>query len=91
VAYSVPAETNVLPVPGAQNFRYHRPFRLGGDKPKVATKKTPASAGAKAKDPATTGTVASAARPAGQPRFGHQLTVVRPPINLTSQPATVSR
>jgi hypothetical protein len=89
VAYSVPAEMNALPVPGAQNFRY-RPFRLGGDKPKVATKKAPASAGAKAKDPATTGTIFPA-RPATQPRFGHQLTVVRPPISLTSQPATVSR
>ena len=89
VAYSVPAEMNVLPVPGAQNFRYHRPFRLGSpDKPKVASKKHPAAFGAKPKVPATTGTIAPA-QPASRPRFGHQLTVVRPPINLTA--ATVSR
>src|SRR5712675_2409022 len=38
-AYSVPAEMKVLPVPGAQNFRYHRPFRLGSpDKSKLATR-----------------------------------------------------
>jgi peptidoglycan-N-acetylglucosamine deacetylase len=89
VAYSVPAEMNALPVPGAQNFRYHRPFRLGGDKPKVASKK-PANVGAKAKDPLTTGTIFPA-RPATQPRFGHQLSVVRPPVSLNSPTATVSR
>jgi hypothetical protein len=82
---------NVLPVPGAQNFRYHRPFRLGSpDKTKVAAKKHPSAAGAKAKDPATTGSIAPP--PAvSRPRVGHQLTVVRPPMNLSSPSATVSR
>jgi peptidoglycan-N-acetylglucosamine deacetylase len=91
VAYSVPAEMNVLPVPGAQNFKYHRPFRLGSpDKTKVAAKKHPSAAGAKAKDPATTGSIAPP--PAvSRPRVGHQLTVVRPPMNLSSPSATVSR
>jgi peptidoglycan-N-acetylglucosamine deacetylase len=88
-AYSVPAEMNVLPVPSAQNFRYHRPFRVGTpDKAKLATKKHPAAAGTKPKDPQSTGSLFGA--PPAK-RFGHQLTVVRPPINLTSPPATVSR
>ena len=29
VAYSVPADAHVLPVPGAHNFKYSRVFRLG--------------------------------------------------------------
>src|SRR5438876_6493527 len=40
VAYAVPPESQVLPIPAAHNFRYSRPFRLGSpDKPKVAGKK----------------------------------------------------
>jgi peptidoglycan/xylan/chitin deacetylase (PgdA/CDA1 family) len=43
IAYSVPVETGALPVPGAQHFRYSRPFRIGTtDKPKLAARK-PAS------------------------------------------------
>ena len=39
VAYAVPADATVLPAPGAQNFRYSRPFRLGKpEKPKQASK-----------------------------------------------------
>jgi peptidoglycan-N-acetylglucosamine deacetylase len=39
VAYAVPESATALPVPGAQNFRYTRPFRLGKpDKPKQASK-----------------------------------------------------
>jgi peptidoglycan/xylan/chitin deacetylase (PgdA/CDA1 family) len=40
VAYSVPVEIDALPVPGAQNFRYSRPFQVGStEKPKLAAKK----------------------------------------------------
>jgi len=39
-AYSVPADAQVLPVPGAHIFKYSRVFRLGPpDKPKVAVKR----------------------------------------------------
>jgi peptidoglycan/xylan/chitin deacetylase (PgdA/CDA1 family) len=93
VVYAVPPEATVLPAPAAHNFRYSRPFRLGKpDKPKLATKKPAASPSTAAKDPATTGSVASSSSvpPAGGPprpprAVGHQLTVVRPPINLWPQ------
>jgi peptidoglycan/xylan/chitin deacetylase (PgdA/CDA1 family) len=40
IAYSVPAEIDALPVPGAHNFRYSRPFRIGAtEKPKLAARK----------------------------------------------------
>jgi peptidoglycan-N-acetylglucosamine deacetylase len=88
--YAVPADARVLPVPGRQNFRWHRIFRLGGaEKSKLATKKHPA-AGAKPKDLGSTGTV-SPTPPANRQRFGHQLSVMRPPMNLTSSPATANR
>ena len=39
VAYPMPAETEVLPVPAAYNFRYSRPFRIGRpDKPAGSAK-----------------------------------------------------
>jgi len=89
--YAVPADTKALPVPGRQNFRWHRIFRLGGtEKSKLATKKHPAAGAKPNKDPASTGS-ASPAPPANRPRFGHQLSVVRPPMNLTSPPSAVSR
>jgi peptidoglycan/xylan/chitin deacetylase (PgdA/CDA1 family) len=88
--YPVPADTKVLPVPGRQNFRWHRPFRSGGpEKSRLASKRHPAG-GAKWKDPASTGS-ASGSPPGKHARFGHQLTIARPPMNLNSQPATVSR
>jgi peptidoglycan/xylan/chitin deacetylase (PgdA/CDA1 family) len=98
VVYAVPPEATVLPAPGAHNFRYARPFRLGKpDKPKLATnklatKKPAAGPTARntAKDPASTGSVTPSAPPAdGPPRppraVGHQLTVMRPPVNLWPQ------
>jgi peptidoglycan-N-acetylglucosamine deacetylase len=80
-AYSVPPEAQVLPVAGAYNFRYSRPFRLGSpDKPKVAAKKPwprPKDVqGTRGLFPPTGGTT--------RQKFGHQLTVVRPPTNLNS-------
>ncbi|HEY2183598.1 MAG TPA: polysaccharide deacetylase family protein [Xanthobacteraceae bacterium] len=39
VAYTVPADATLLPAPGAQNFRYAHPFRLGKpEKPKDVRK-----------------------------------------------------
>jgi len=90
VSYSVPVEAHVLPVPGAYNFRYSRVFRLpNADKTKVATRKpatttagpgtgsTPAPA--KPKDPAHTGSVASATSAPRPPYpIGHQFSVARP-------------
>jgi peptidoglycan/xylan/chitin deacetylase (PgdA/CDA1 family) len=88
VAYSVPSEANVLPVPGAHNFKYSRPFQLGGtDKRKLAAKKLPAAA-AKPKEP---GGPFSPWPATNRPRaFGHQLSVVRPPVNLNA-PQTQTR
>jgi peptidoglycan/xylan/chitin deacetylase (PgdA/CDA1 family) len=84
VAYSVLPQTQVLPAPGAYNFRYSRPFRLGNpDKPKLAAKKPAATAGSKPKDTQATGGLSSPQPVAPRPRFGHQATVVRPPTNLT--------
>jgi peptidoglycan/xylan/chitin deacetylase (PgdA/CDA1 family) len=88
-SYSVPtAEAQVLPVPGRHNFRYSRIFRLpNADKTKVATRKPAATtagpttastpAPAKPKDPAATGSVASAAPRPPYP-IGHQFSVARP-------------
>ena len=84
VAYSVSPQTQVLPAPGAYNFRYSRPFRLGNpDKPKLAAKKPAATAGSKAKDTQAAGGLSSPQPVAPRPRFGHQAAVVRPPTNLT--------
>ena len=88
-AYAVPPEAAVLPVPAAHNFRYARPFQVGKpEKPKLAAKKPAAKS--TAKDPAATGATESATPPAnGTPRrpraVGHQLSVVRPPVNLWPQ------
>jgi len=94
VSYSVPAEAEVLPVPGAQNFRYSRVFRLPSlDKPKLATR-TPSStttpwsattaAPPKPKDPNATGGIAGTPNGPRPPRpVGHQLSVVRPPFSLS--------
>ena len=95
VAYAEPPAATVLPVPGAQVFRYARAFRPGKpEKPKIATKsKKPGTKSVApkepARDPAVTGTVPASKPPAdGVPRpprpIGHQLTVIRPPATLTS-------
>jgi peptidoglycan/xylan/chitin deacetylase (PgdA/CDA1 family) len=40
VSHSIPTEIDALPVPGVQNFRYSRPFRIGSaEKPKLAARK----------------------------------------------------
>ena len=86
VAYSVPADSEMLPVPGAHNFKYSRPFRLGPpDKPKFAVQhKRPIAAKPREAMPIFGGLFGAwpASRP---PARGHQLTVARPPTNLAPQ------
>ena len=87
VVYAVPPESQVLPIPGAHNFRYSRPFRLGPlDKPKVAGKK--AAPAAKPREASQSFGWFGAPPAANRPKsYGHQLTVARPPTNLASPQA----
>ena len=78
----------MLPVPGANNFRYSRVFRLPGqDKPKLAARKPATTANAsgpfsiqlRPNDPAQTSNAAGAPSGPRPPRaVGHQFSVVRP-------------
>jgi hypothetical protein len=74
----------VLPVPGAHNFKYSRVFRLGPpDGPKVAVKKPAPTAAKPAAAQPYNGLFGPA--PAARPHaYGHQLTGVRPPTNLSA-------
>ena len=85
VAHAVPSDAEVLPIPGAHNFRYSRVFRLGdSEKPKLVPKK-PAVRAARAREPAHGGWFGPWAAPTRSSRtVGHQLTVARPPINLSA-------
>ncbi len=100
VLHAARAEATVLPVPAAYNFRYSRPFRFSlREKPKLAhnkhvpnkfaPKKPAASSSAPPKDPGTTGTIPASPVPEGPPRpprpIGHQLSGVRPPVDLGPQ------
>jgi hypothetical protein len=100
VLHAARAEAMVLPVPAAYNFRYSRPFRFSlREKPKLAhnklapnkfaPKKPAASSSAPPKDPGTTGTIPASPVPEGPPRpprpIGHQLSGVRPPVDLGPQ------
>lgn len=84
-AYTVPSGVEVLPIPGAHNFRYSRVFQLGNpERPRVAPKK-PAVRTARPRDPAYGSWFGPWPAPArGSRAVGHQLTVVRPPINLAA-------
>jgi peptidoglycan-N-acetylglucosamine deacetylase len=88
VAYAVPADVEVLPIPGAHNFRYSRVFRLGSAeekaKPRPAAKRPVHTA--RAREPASGGGWFGAwPAPARNSRAaGHQLSVTRPPINLAA-------
>jgi hypothetical protein len=88
VAYAVPADAEVLPIPGVHNFRYSRVFRLGSAeekaKPRPAAKRPVHTA--RAREPASGGGWFGAwPAPARSSRAaGHQLTVTRPPINLAA-------
>ena len=87
VAHAVPADAEVLPIPGAHNFRYSRVFRLGSAeekaRPKPAAKRPVHTA--RAREPASGGWFGAWPAPARSSRAtGHQLTVTRPPINLAA-------
>jgi peptidoglycan/xylan/chitin deacetylase (PgdA/CDA1 family) len=88
VAYAVPADAEVLPIPGVHNFRYSRVFRLGSAeekaKPRPAAKRPVHTA--RAREPASGGGWFGAwPAPARSSRAaGHQLSVARPPINLAA-------
>jgi peptidoglycan-N-acetylglucosamine deacetylase len=86
VAYAVPSAAEVLPIAGAHNFKYSRVFRLGPpEKPKLTAKKPPARAARRDPAPALGGWFGAWPAPARTSRtVGHQLSVVRPPINLAA-------
>ena len=88
VIYPVSADAQALPIPGAHNFRYSRPFRLGPpdkpEKPKAAARKhaTTAARSKPAAQPASGWFgLWTADRPAAS---GRQLRVARPPTNLNA-------
>ena len=89
IAYVITADRTVLPVPAAHNFRYSRPFRMAGEKIRLASKRSgssskPTTSGGKPKDPQTTSGLFTFLPPSGKSKpVGHQLTVARPPTNLT--------
>jgi len=84
VAYTVSPATEVLPIPGAHNFRYSRVFRLGApDKPKVTTKKSPVRT-ARPRDPRYSSWFGPWPASRTSRTVGHQLTVARPPVNLAA-------
>ena len=87
VAYAVPADAEVLPIPAAHNFRYSRVFRFGSAeekaRPKPAAKRPVHTA--RAREPASGGWFGAWPAPARSSRAaGHQLSVTRPPINLAA-------
>ncbi len=89
VAYAVPVDAEVLPIPGAHNFRYSRVFRLGSAEekanPKPAGKKPVRTARARDSAPASGGWFGAWPAPARPSRAaGHQLSVARPPVNLAA-------
>jgi peptidoglycan/xylan/chitin deacetylase (PgdA/CDA1 family) len=101
VAYSAPVESGNLPVPGAQHFRYSRPFRIGGtDKPKLAARKPTLAAKplplfggiflVPTQRPRTVGPHFPVARPpshVGRPRPPDQSKLPEPPDNAQSAQA----
>jgi len=86
VAFAVPPETDVLPIPGAHIFKYSRVFRLESpEKPKVAAKKATVRTAARPRAPAYGAWFGASPAPTRSPRtVGHQLTVARPPANAAA-------
>jgi len=92
VAYAVPANAEVLPIPAAHNFRYSRVFRLGRAeekaKPKPEAKRPVRTARSRDSAAASGGWFGAWPAPARPARAsGHQLSVARPPINLAAPQA----
>jgi len=85
--YAVPSEAHLLPIAGARNFQYFRVFTVGqAENPKVAAKK-PARP-PRAREPAYGGWRGGwPASSRGSRAVGHQLSVVRPPVNLAAPQA----
>jgi len=88
VAYAVSSGAEVLPIPGAHNFRYSRVFRLGSAEEKAKpTAKKPVHT-ARPRQPASGGWFGAWPAPARPSRAaGHQLSGVRPPVNLAAPQA----
>src|SRR5262249_2206750 len=89
VAYAVPSDAALLPIPVAHNFRASRLFRLGSAEEKAErrpeAKKQVRTARARDSAPASGGWFGAWPAPARSSRAtGHQLTVTRPPINLAA-------
>lgn len=84
--FAAPVESEQLPAPAAQTFKYTRVFQMPGTEKK---KKAPSSATqvTKPKDPnapaTTTGSTQASAAPRPAHPAGHQLSVVRPPLSLS--------
>jgi hypothetical protein len=92
VAYAVPANAEVLPIPAAHNFRYSRVFRWGRAeekaKPKPEAKRPVRTARSRDSAAASGGWFGAWPAPARPARAsGHQLSVARPPINLAAPQA----
>jgi hypothetical protein len=92
VAYAVPADAQVLPIPAAHYFRYSRVFRMGSAgekaKPTPAAKKPVRTARTRDSAAASGGWFGAWPAPARPSRAtGHQLSVTRPPINLAAPQA----
>src|SRR5581483_6508052 len=79
--FAAPHETEQLPAPAAQTFKYSRVFQMPGTEKKKKAPAAPGTQVAKPKDtgPATTGQTASATTRSS----GHQLSVVRPPLSIS--------
>ncbi len=90
VAYAVPVDAEVLPIPGAHNFRYSRVFRLGSAEkanPKPAAKKPVRTARARDSAPASGGWFGAWPAPARPSRAaGHQLSVAAQRVISKSEP-----
>jgi peptidoglycan/xylan/chitin deacetylase (PgdA/CDA1 family) len=86
VAFAVPPETDVLPIPGAHIFKYSRVFRLESpEKTKVAAKKATVRTAPRPRAPAYGAWFGASPAPTRSPRtVGHQLTVARPPANAAA-------
>lgn len=92
--YAIPTDIIMLPVPGAYNFKYSRPFLLRNrEKPEPAKKKTAAT---RARNAARfTGDAPSSASLTGAQRqplrpIGHQLSVMRPTVTAVPCSACLS-
>jgi peptidoglycan/xylan/chitin deacetylase (PgdA/CDA1 family) len=85
--YAVPSESHLLPIAGARNFHYFRVARVSQpETPKVSAKKPARTP--RAREPAYGGWRGGVPAPSrGSRPLGHQLSVMRPPVNLAAPQA----